>query len=180
MSSSWRHLRILREVIRTLAVTLCLMSTVLFATAHQATASISLTGCDHRESGVQKSGPWSFEFRNEPLDRALFVISEHTGTDFIYEPGITAGFSVTAVFREKELGDILDELLSPFGLEARRIRTGIFVIRHSLRKELAPRPLPALRTGDPLTAHLPLRRVPAAATENDLPLRKIILQIVVP
>ncbi len=147
--------------------------------ACQAKASLSPAGCDHRESSLHQSGPWSFEFRNEPLDRALFVISEHTGTDFIYEPGITAGISVTMAFREKELGDILEELLLPFGLEARRIRTGIFVIRHSLRKYLAPHLLPALQ-GDPFPAHFLLRRVPASATENDLPLRKIILQIAVP
>ncbi|TVQ71260.1 MAG: hypothetical protein EA363_06305 [Balneolaceae bacterium] len=129
---------------------------------------------------MQKSGPWSFEFRNEPLDRALFVISEHTGTDFIYEPGITAGIFVTAAFSEKKLGDILEELLLPFGLEARRIRTGIFVVRHSLRKELAPRLLPALGAADTLPVHLSLQRVPSAAAENGLPLRKIILQIVAP
>lgn len=156
------------------------MATVWLAASEHATASaLSLEG-DQRESGIQKSGPWSFEFRNEPLDRALFVISEYTGTDFIYEPGITAGILVDAVFREKELRYILDELLLPVGLEARRIRTGIFVIRHSLRKEMEPRELPVMQANDSLTAHLFLRRVPAAATERDLPLREIILQIAVP
>lgn len=169
----------MRDVSRTLAVTLCLLSATLFAMVCQATATLSPAPCVHQVSGMQKSGPWSFEFRNEPLDRALFVISEHTGTDFIYEPGITAGIYVTAVFRKKELGDILEELLLPFGLEARRIRTGIFVIRHSLRRELVPHLLPALQ-GDPLPDLLSLQSVPSAAAEHGLPLRKIILQIVAP
>ncbi len=36
-------------------------------------------------------------------------------------------------FRDAELGDILSELLLPWGLEAWRIRTGMFVIRFYLR-----------------------------------------------
>lgn len=148
--------------------------------ADHTAASTQLPGGGEREAGIQKPGPWIFEFRDEPLDRVLFVISEQTGTDFIYEPGITAGISVTASLRGKELRHILDELLVPVGLEARRIRTGIFVIRHSLRKEMAPHSLPALQARDLLPTHLSLRRVRAAATENELPLREVILQIAVP
>ncbi|MFO8029425.1 MAG: hypothetical protein R6U28_06165 [Cyclonatronaceae bacterium] len=76
---------------------------------------------------------WSFEFENESLDRALFIISDRTGTEFVYEPRVTAGIEVSMRFRDAELGDILSELLLPWGLEAWRIRTGMFVIRFYLR-----------------------------------------------
>lgn len=161
-------------------MTMCFMSTAWFAAAGHVIASALPVESSLQESSIQQPGPWSFEFRNEPLDRVLFVISEYTGTDFIYEPGITAGISVNAAFSDKELRYILDELLLPVGLEARRIRTGIFVIRHSLRKEMAPHPLPAMQAGDPFKAHLSLRRIPVAAADNDMPLREIILQIVMP
>jgi len=180
MSGFWRHLLTIRDVIRTLTATLCLMPAAWFAATDCVTASALPVERSLQESSIQQPGPWSFEFRNEPLDQVLFVISEYTGTDFIYEPGITAGISVTAAFRDKELRFILDELLLPVGLEARRIRTGIFVIRHSLRKELTPRLLPALQAGDPFKAHVSLRRIPVAAADNDMPLREIILQIVMP
>lgn len=123
---------------------------------------------------------WSFEFRDEPLDRALFLISERTGAEFIYEPRLTAGITVRAVFREEELRDILDAVLLPSGLEARRIRTGIYVIRHTLRREIsAPARVVPEPDGQRLAPLAP-KRVPAAATDQALPVSEIIRKIVVP
>ncbi|MBP3192543.1 STN domain-containing protein [Natronogracilivirga saccharolytica] len=132
---------------------------------------------------VMQSGDpvYSFEFHDEPLERALYLISEKTGTDFLYESELTDGVMVRAVFREKPLRDILDELLEPEGLEARRIRTGIYVIRHSLRQHI--RPLAEVPAGagsrvDALRSEAmqPLVLPFSAAFDEPVPLSEIILR----
>ena len=90
---------------------------------------------------------YSFEFHDEPLERALYRISEKTGTDLLYESALTRGVMVQAVFRQQPLRDILDSLLKPEGLEARRIRTGIYVIQYSLRRNIPPPPVVPARSG---------------------------------
>lgn len=143
--------------------------------------------CNWRASTVvspfhdEDTGRWSFEFENEPLDRALFIISERTGTEFVYEPRVTAGIEVSLRIRDAELGDSLDELLQPWGLEARRIRTGMYVIRYSLRSPLAGRELASdgfmerCRELSPDTE--PVRTV---ALVRSLTVKEIILQLSLP
>ncbi len=87
---------------------------------------------------AQTGERFSFEFRNDPLDHALYMISQATGIGIIYESNLTAGVRVSAVYREELIGPILDNLLQPTGLEARRIHTGMYVVRYSLRSELEP------------------------------------------
>lgn len=89
-------------------------------------------------AGQQSNRRFSFEFRNDPLDVALYRISHTTGADIIYESLLTKGVMVSAVFRDQPLGSILDDLLRPAGLEARRIRTGMYVVRYSLRRSMEP------------------------------------------
>jgi hypothetical protein len=123
---------------------------------------------------------WSFEFRDVTLDQALFRISERTGAEFIYEPRLTAGKTVTRSFTEEELRGILDAVLLPTGLEARRIRTGIYVIRHTLRREISPLSRIGPGSERPQPALLMPQRVPATTTTMNVSIRDIIRQIVVP
>jgi len=81
---------------------------------------------------------YQFEFRNESLSQALYVISERSGADMIFDPAITEGVEVSGTFEGELLRLLLDDLLRPAGLEARRIRTGVFVIRYRMRRDLDP------------------------------------------
>jgi hypothetical protein len=165
----------------TLAVRLCL-GIVLFhcISVNPVEASVPPSEALSTRAYSQEPGTWSFEFRNVTLDRALFLISERTGAEFIYEPRLTAGVMVTAEFKQIELGSILEALLLPSGLEARRIRTGIYVIRQSLRRNLPPQTL-ATRRGhesDPVPG--PLQRVPSRATDHSIPIHEVIRQLALP
>ncbi len=132
------------------------------------------------KSRIPESGPYSFEFRNQPLDRALFIISGRTGAEFIYEPHITNGIMVTSVFREQELRVILNELLGEFGLEARRIRTGMYVIRYSMRKSLPVYPFLTEDVDVLARRHIYASQVASAATEQKLPLSDVIRNLALP
>lgn len=81
---------------------------------------------------------YTFEFIDVALDRALYVVSESAGADIIYESDLTTGKTVTAAYKEMTLRMLLDDMLEPHGLEAQRIRTGVYVIRPSLRRALDP------------------------------------------
>ncbi len=123
---------------------------------------------------------YNFEFRNESMDRVLFIISERTGAEFIYEPQVTDGIRVNAVFRDEELRTILNGLLSPAGLETRRIRTGVFVVRYSMRKMMAGRLLPSEGTDRLARQQLAGMYVASSSTDLTIPVREIIRQIVLP
>ncbi len=142
-------------------------------------AEVKLNSID-QQFRTPESGTYSFEFKNEPLDRALFVISGRTGAEFIYEPWITDGIMVTSVFRDKELRAILHALLGEFGLEARRIRTGVFVIRYSMRRYLPVHQLPSEGAGVLARRHVTPRPVASAAKDHSLPVRDIIRQLALP
>ncbi len=142
----------------------------------------AIAGGDGRDLGFYKSEsrPYSFEFSNLSLDRALFIISGRTGAEFIYEPHITQGITVTSVFREQELRAILNELLGEFGLEARRIRTGVFVIRYSMRNSLPLYPFPKVNVDLLARRHVHAGQVASTVTEQKLPLRDVIRNLVLP
>lgn len=81
---------------------------------------------------------FSFEFNGVTLDRALFEIAETTGLEIVYESYLTEGETVNAHYQDEPIRLILDQILTPAGLEAQRIRTGMFVIRFSLRRKIQP------------------------------------------
>ncbi len=142
-----------------------------------------MSGAVHHQAEAQTSpaGTHRFEFRNEPLDRALFVISARTGAEFIYEPQITRGVIVNGIYQDSSLGVILDELLTPTGLEARRIRTGMYVVRHAMRRSLPGRMLPT--EGADLLARSrlqPYRKTEMIGADRTLTVSEIILRIVIP
>ncbi len=166
---------------RTLTAALCLTVVFFQSTAgNPVKEAFPPPGDVALQTHDQGRNAWSFEFRNITLDRALYLISERTGAEFIYEPRVTAGAMVDAEFREKELISLLDALLLPSGLEARRIRTGIYVIRQSMRRALPTQMLTTRRTYEPVPTPIQPQQVPVKATDRTVPLREIIRQIVVP
>ncbi len=168
-------------VFKSLAAALCLTGLCLHMTAAGAQAADKRNpGQDASKTGSTSTERWDFEFRDVTLDQALFRISERTGAEFIYEPRLTAGKTASGEFRDSELRAVLDAILLPAGLEARRIRTGIFVIRLTLRREINPvmSVVPEAQSSTP-TIRVP-QRVPARATDLEIPVSEIIRKIVVP